>query len=54
MNEEKDWPYTGIHALAAAVSGSDYFYARSGDKSVKAWSMHVSKIFLSSGNDFMI
>ncbi|KAF5818330.1 putative [Myosin heavy-chain] kinase transcription factor WD40-like family [Helianthus annuus] len=40
MNEEKDWRYSGIHALAAAVSGSDYFYTGSGDKSVKAWSMH--------------
>ncbi|MFS7982924.1 hypothetical protein Hanom_Chr11g00968481 [Helianthus anomalus] len=35
LNEEKDWRYSGIHALAAVVSGSDYFYACIGDKSVK-------------------
>ncbi|KAI3761723.1 hypothetical protein L1987_52144 [Smallanthus sonchifolius] len=39
LNEEKDWRYSGIHALAA-VSGSEFFYTGSGDKSVKAWSMH--------------
>ncbi|XP_076892307.1 uncharacterized protein LOC143544008 [Bidens hawaiensis] len=39
LTEEKDWSYSGIHALAA-VSGSDFFYTGSGDKSVKAWSMH--------------
>ncbi|XP_076901121.1 uncharacterized protein LOC143555465 [Bidens hawaiensis] len=39
LTEEKDWRYSGIHALAT-VSGSDFFYTGSGDKSVKAWSMH--------------
>nr|XP_043635180.1 uncharacterized protein LOC122606284 isoform X2 [Erigeron canadensis] len=38
LNEEKDWRYSGIHALA--VSSSGYFYTGSGDKSIKAWSMH--------------
>ncbi|KAK6938360.1 WD40 repeat [Dillenia turbinata] len=33
--EEKDWRYTGIHALAA--SGSGYVYTGSGDKTIKAW-----------------
>ncbi|KAK1427437.1 hypothetical protein QVD17_16123 [Tagetes erecta] len=39
LNEEKDWRYSGIHALAAD-SRSGIFYTGSGDKSVKAWSMH--------------
>ncbi|XP_024972993.1 uncharacterized protein LOC112511550 isoform X2 [Cynara cardunculus var. scolymus] len=38
LNEGKDWRYSGIHALA--VSGSEFFYTGSGDKSIKAWSMH--------------
>lgn len=38
LNEGKDWRYSGIHALA--VSGSGFFYTGSGDKSIKAWSMH--------------
>ncbi|KAK6939928.1 WD40 repeat [Dillenia turbinata] len=33
--EEKDWRYTGIHALA--TSGSGYVYTGSGDKTIKAW-----------------
>ncbi|KAI3709084.1 hypothetical protein L2E82_38833 [Cichorium intybus] len=38
LNEEKDWRYSGIHALAVSEAG--YFYTGSGDKSIKAWSMH--------------
>ncbi|KAM7511113.1 hypothetical protein LguiB_009988 [Lonicera macranthoides] len=37
LYEEKDWRYSGIHALA--VSGTGYLYTGSGDKSIKAWSM---------------
>lgn len=40
LNEEKDWRYSGIHALAVSQSGSAYFYTGSGDKTIKAWSMH--------------
>ncbi|KAL8237061.1 hypothetical protein R6Q59_018142 [Mikania micrantha] len=39
LNEEKDWRYSGIHALEA-VSESGFLYTGSGDKSVKAWSLH--------------
>ncbi|KAL7176359.1 hypothetical protein ACSBR2_029821 [Camellia fascicularis] len=35
--EQKDWRYTGIHALA--ISGTGYLYTGSGDKSIKAWSL---------------
>ncbi|KAF8411738.1 hypothetical protein HHK36_004296 [Tetracentron sinense] len=35
--EQKDWRYTGIHALT--VSGTEYLYTGSGDKSIKAWSL---------------
>ncbi|PIA47628.1 hypothetical protein AQUCO_01400329v1 [Aquilegia coerulea] len=35
--EQKDWRYSGIHALA--VSGTEHIYTGSGDKSVKAWSL---------------
>ncbi|CAK9327542.1 unnamed protein product [Citrullus colocynthis] len=35
--EEKDWRYSGIHALA--YSGNGYLYTGGGDKSVKAWSL---------------
>lgn len=45
LNEEKDWRYSGIHALAVD-SRSGFFYTGSGDKSVKAWSMHVRNIHL--------
>ncbi|CAI9266659.1 unnamed protein product [Lactuca saligna] len=38
LNEEKDWRYSGIHALAVSEAG--YFYTGSGDKTIKAWSMH--------------
>ncbi|KAK1398526.1 Protein translocase subunit SECA2 chloroplastic [Heracleum sosnowskyi] len=34
---EKDWRYSGIHALT--VSGNGYFYTGNGDRSIKAWSM---------------
>lgn len=37
LQEQQDWRYSGIHALA--VSGSQYLYTGSGDKSVKAWSL---------------
>ncbi|KAL5993124.1 hypothetical protein ACLOJK_014046 [Asimina triloba] len=36
-HEHSDWRYTGIHSLA--VSGADYLYSGSGDKSIKAWSL---------------
>ncbi|CAL5384086.1 unnamed protein product [Camellia sinensis] len=35
--EQKDWRYSGIHALA--ISGTGYLYTGSGDKSIKAWSL---------------
>eukprot|EP00268_Persea_americana_P066310 TRINITY_DN9000_c0_g2_i2.p1 TRINITY_DN9000_c0_g2~~TRINITY_DN9000_c0_g2_i2.p1 ORF type:complete len:716 (-),score=116.97 TRINITY_DN9000_c0_g2_i2:498-2645(-) len=38
-NEHNDWRYSGVHSLA--VSGTDYLYSGSGDKSIKAWSMQV-------------
>lgn len=37
LDAEKDWRYSGIHALT--VSGSGYFYTGNGDRSIKAWSM---------------
>ncbi|CAN4121097.1 unnamed protein product [Withania somnifera] len=37
LQEQQDWRYSGIHALA--VSGSQYLYAGCGDKSIKAWSL---------------
>lgn len=37
LQEQQDWRYSGIHALA--VSGSQYLYSGSGDKSIKAWSL---------------
>ncbi|XP_058189716.1 uncharacterized protein LOC131307305 isoform X2 [Rhododendron vialii] len=37
--EEKDWRYSGIHALA--ISGTGYLYTGSGDKSIKAWSLQI-------------
>nr|XP_048332569.1 protein translocase subunit SECA2, chloroplastic isoform X3 [Ziziphus jujuba var. spinosa] len=33
--EQKDWRYSGIHALSS--SGNGYIYTGSGDKSIKAW-----------------
>ncbi|XP_050212779.1 uncharacterized protein LOC126664434 isoform X1 [Mercurialis annua] len=36
-HEEKDWRYSGIHALTTA--GNGYLYSGSGDRSVKAWSL---------------
>lgn len=44
LNEEKDWRYSGVHALA--VSGFGYFYTGSGDMSIKAWSMNVRLLLL--------
>ncbi|KAK9271029.1 hypothetical protein L1049_026618 [Liquidambar formosana] len=35
--EQKDWRYSGIHALI--VSGTGYLYSGSGDRSIKAWSL---------------
>ncbi|KAL3504264.1 hypothetical protein ACH5RR_034105 [Cinchona calisaya] len=35
--EQKDWRFSGIHALA--ISGSGCLYTGSGDKSIKAWSL---------------
>ncbi|XAR62843.1 [Myosin heavy-chain] kinase [Bertholletia excelsa] len=37
LYEQKDWRYSGIHALT--ISGTEYLYTGSGDKSVKAWSL---------------
>ncbi|OIT38586.1 zinc finger ccch domain-containing protein 62 [Nicotiana attenuata] len=37
LQEQQDWRYSGIHALA--VSGRQYLYTGSGDKSIKAWSL---------------
>ncbi|XP_073035438.1 uncharacterized protein [Primulina eburnea] len=37
LREQKDWRYSGIHALA--VSGTEYLYTGSGDKLIKAWSL---------------
>lgn len=37
LHEQKDWRYSGIHALA--VSGTEYLYTGSGDKLIKAWSL---------------
>jgi WD40 repeat protein len=41
--EQKDWRYSGIHALT--ISGNGYLYTGSGDKSIKAWSVQVIVIF---------
>ncbi|KDP32850.1 hypothetical protein JCGZ_12142 [Jatropha curcas] len=35
--EQKDWRYSGIHALTTV--GNGYLYTGSGDRSVKAWSL---------------
>ncbi|WCJ44418.1 zinc ion binding [Euphorbia peplus] len=35
--EEKDWRYSGIHALTTA--GNGYLYTGSGDRTIKAWSL---------------
>lgn len=37
--EQKDWRYSGIHALAYSRNG--YLYTGSGDKLIKAWSLQV-------------
>lgn len=37
--EEKDWRYSGIHALAVSENG--YLYTGSGDKLIKEWSLQV-------------
>ncbi|KAI7981601.1 hypothetical protein LOK49_Contig28G00001 [Camellia lanceoleosa] len=42
--EQKDWCYTGIHALA--ISGTGYLYTGSGDKSIKAWSLQDGTVQL--------
>lgn len=38
LYEEKDWRFSGIHALA---SRNGYVYTGSGDRTVKAWSVRV-------------
>ncbi|KAL3840041.1 hypothetical protein ACJIZ3_024632 [Penstemon smallii] len=40
LYEQKDWRYSGIHAMA--VSGTQYLYTGSGDKLVKAWSLQAN------------
>ncbi|MQM03931.1 hypothetical protein Taro_036718 [Colocasia esculenta] len=35
--DHTDWRYSGVHSLA--VSGSQYLYSGSGDKTIKAWSL---------------
>lgn len=40
LQEDKDWRYSGIHAMAN--SGTEYLYTGSGDRLVKAWSLQVS------------
>lgn len=50
LYEEKDWRYSGIHALA--VSGTGYLYTGGGDKSIKAWSMLVRLQFTSFFSSF--
>lgn len=42
LYEEKDWRYSGIHAMT--ISGTDYLYTGSGDTLVKAWSLKVIHI----------
>ncbi|XP_016569707.1 protein translocase subunit SECA2, chloroplastic isoform X2 [Capsicum annuum] len=37
LQEQQDWRYSGIHALA--VSENQYVYTGSGDRSIKAWSL---------------
>ncbi|KAH6800020.1 hypothetical protein C2S52_000484 [Perilla frutescens var. hirtella] len=37
LYEDKDWRYSGIHAMAN--SGTEYLYTGSGDRLVKAWSL---------------
>lgn len=36
-SEHNDWRYSGVHSLA--ISGTEYLYSGSGDKSIKAWSL---------------
>lgn len=38
--EEKDWRYSGIHALAVSENGC--LYTGSGDRLIKAWLLKVS------------
>lgn len=38
--EQKDWRYTGIHALTF-FSGNGNLYTGSGDKAIKVWSVKV-------------
>lgn len=42
LHEQKDWRYSGIHALA--VSRTEYLYTGSGDKLIKAWSLQACLI----------
>ncbi|KAH9623191.1 hypothetical protein KSS87_001356 [Heliosperma pusillum] len=43
--EEKDWRYSGIHALAVSEYG--YLYTGSGDRLIKAWSLKDSSLLCS-------
>ncbi|KAG9442127.1 hypothetical protein H6P81_017981 [Aristolochia fimbriata] len=36
-NEHNDWRFSGIHAMT--VSGTEFLFTGSGDKSIKAWSL---------------
>lgn len=38
--EQKDWRFSGIHALI--VSRNLFLYTGSGDRSIKAWSLKVA------------
>jgi WD40 repeat protein len=42
--EPKDWRYSGIHALA--ISGTQYLYSGSGDRTIKAWSLQAMPQFV--------
>ena len=43
LYEQKDWRFSGIHALAFR---SGYIYTGSGDRTVKAWSLQVRVLHL--------
>lgn len=42
--EQKDWRFSGIHSLA--VFRNLFLYTGSGDRTIKAWSLKVSVIFI--------
>lgn len=43
--EQKDWRYSGIHALCFSKNG--YVYTGCGDKSIKAWLLQVTTCIVS-------